>query len=63
MLYWQDLTEDEAIEAAIAEQGKDATASVAYCALESYGGGDSEEYRFWFELFLKLARRRHVGWA
>ena len=63
MIEWQNLSEKGAIEAAIAEHGKDATMSVAYCALESYGGSDTEEYRFWFELFLMLAKRRHVGWA
>ncbi|MDX0965390.1 hypothetical protein GOL41_17185 [Sinorhizobium medicae] len=51
------------MEAAVAEHGKDPTASVAYCALEAYDGRDSEEYRFWFGLFLKLAKREHVGWA
>ncbi|UDU18797.1 hypothetical protein [Sinorhizobium meliloti] len=63
MTGWQDLTEEDAIETAVAEHGKDPTASVAYCALEAYGGRDSKEYRFWFGLFLKLAKRDYVGWA
>lgn len=37
--------------------------SVAYCALEAYDGRENDEYRFWFGLFLKLAKREHVGWA
>ncbi|AEG56185.1 hypothetical protein [Sinorhizobium meliloti] len=63
MTNWQDLTEEDAIEAAVAEHGKNPTASVAYCALEAYNGRDNEEHRFWFGLFLKLAKREHVGWA
>lgn len=31
--------------------------------LEANDGRDSEEYRFWFGLFLKLAKRERVGWA
>ena len=63
MIEWQDLTQKDAIEAAIAEHGRDATTSVAYCALETYDGRESDEFRFWFGIFLKLARREHVGWA
>ncbi|AEH82565.1 hypothetical protein [Sinorhizobium meliloti] len=40
-----------------------ATMSIAYCALEAYDGRENDEYRFWFGLFLKLAKREHVGWA
>ncbi|WP_081159993.1 hypothetical protein [Ensifer aridi] len=63
MIEWRDLTEEAAIDAAVAEHGKDATTSVAYRALEAYRGVDTPEYRFWFGLFLKLAKRKHVGWA
>ncbi|PST18674.1 hypothetical protein C7U60_17725 [Mesorhizobium plurifarium] len=35
--------------------------AVAYCALEAYRGVDTPEYRFWFGLFRKLAKRKHVG--
>jgi hypothetical protein len=63
MTDWQDLTEEDAIEVAVAEHGKNPTASVAYCAFEAYDGRDSEECRFWFGLFLKLGKREHVGWA
>ncbi|MQX56242.1 hypothetical protein GHK61_24890 [Sinorhizobium meliloti] len=58
-----NLTEQDAIEAAVAEHGKDPAASVAYCALEAFDGRDSAEYRFWFGLFLKLAKRKRVGCA
>lgn len=34
MTDWQNLTEHDAIEAAVAEYGKDRAASVAYCALK-----------------------------
>nr|WP_167693525.1 hypothetical protein [Sinorhizobium meliloti] len=47
----------------MAEHGKDPAASVAYCALEAFDGRDSAEYRFWFGLFLKLAKRKRVGCA
>ncbi|MBP2236214.1 hypothetical protein J2Z31_002728 [Sinorhizobium kostiense] len=63
MIEWRDLTEEDAIDAAMAEHGKDATTSVAYRALEAYRGVDTPEYRFWFGLFLKLAKRKHLGWA
>lgn len=63
MIDWRDLTEEDAIDAAVGEHGKDATMSVAYCALEAYRGVDTPEYRFRFGLFLKLAKRGHVGWA
>lgn len=57
---WEFLAEDEAIDAAIEKYGKDPTTSVAYCAFETRGG---PEHRFWFDLFLKLAKSDHVGWA
>ena len=63
MIDWQDLTEEDAVDVAVAEHDKGATMSVAYCALEAYRGVDTPEYRFWFGLFLKLAKREHVGWA
>ncbi|MBM2716211.1 hypothetical protein JQK88_34650 [Mesorhizobium caraganae] len=56
-------TEDEAIETAMEQHGKDATTSVAYCALEASGNREDPEYRFWFDLFLRLLKRDHVGWA
>lgn len=43
MLDWQNMSEEEAIEAAIDEHGKDATTSVAYCALEANTGMESPE--------------------
>ncbi|MQV97042.1 hypothetical protein GHK46_06220 [Sinorhizobium medicae] len=58
---WQNLTEHDAIEAAVAEYGKDRAASVAYCALKAYDGRDGAEHRFWFRLFLKPAKRRRVA--
>ncbi|RVI62690.1 hypothetical protein [Sinorhizobium meliloti] len=61
MTDWQNLTEHDAIEAAMAECGKDRAASVAYCALEAYDGRDSAEHRFWFGLFLKPAKRKRVA--
>ncbi|THK33426.1 hypothetical protein EHS39_36470 [Ensifer sp. MPMI2T] len=63
MIDWSELTEEDAIDAAMDEHGKDTTTSVAYCALESYRGVDTPEYRFWLGLFLKLAKCEHVGWA
>ncbi|WP_292669136.1 hypothetical protein [Mesorhizobium sp.] len=60
---WELLAEDEAVDAAIDEFGQDPTTSVAYCALASYGQLDGAEYRFWFDLFLKLEKSSHVGWA
>ena len=60
---WQFMTEDEAIEAAIEEFGERETTSVAYCALNARGNGDGTEYRFWFDLFLKLMKASHTGWA
>ncbi|RVG89010.1 hypothetical protein [Sinorhizobium meliloti] len=63
MAEWQNISEENAIEAAITEHGKDATMSVAYCAVEAYDGRENDEYRFWFGLFLKLAKRERVGWA
>jgi len=56
-------TEEDAVDAAVDEHGKDPTSSVAYCALEAYRGVDTPEYRFWFGLFLKLAKGKHLGWA
>jgi hypothetical protein len=58
---WALLTEDEAIEAAVEKYGQDETTSVAYCALRAWG--DGAEHQFWFDLFLKLVKASHVGWA
>ncbi|MES0076693.1 hypothetical protein [Mesorhizobium sp. M0058] len=58
---WQGLTDDEAIEAATEKHGKDFTTSVAYCAFEASGDPDDPEYRFWFDLFLKLSKRTMSG--
>ncbi|MCO5965853.1 hypothetical protein [Sinorhizobium meliloti] len=63
MIDWRDLTEEAAINTAVDEQGKDASISVACCALEAYKGVDTPEYRFWYGLFLKLATREPLGWA
>ncbi|MDX0617695.1 hypothetical protein GOC93_29335 [Sinorhizobium medicae] len=64
MTDWRNLTEHDAIKAAMAERGKDPTASVAYCALGAYDGNShGEKYRFWFGPILKLAKGKHVGWA
>lgn len=60
---WEVLTDDEAIEAAIDRHGKDPTTSVAYCTFETSGKRDDPEYRFWLDLFLKLVKKGHVGWA
>lgn len=60
---WEDLTEDEAIDPAIDKYGKDPTTSVASCAFEALGSRGGPEHRFWFDLFLKLAKGDHVGWA
>lgn len=44
---WELVTEDEAIEAAIARHGKDPTTSVACCAFELSGHDkDDPDYRF-----------------
>lgn len=63
MLEWEAMSDEEAIEFAIDEHGKDATTSVAYCGLEAKLNGDSPESRFWFDLFMKLQKQNHVGWA
>ncbi|RUW31142.1 MAG: hypothetical protein EOS31_12065 [Mesorhizobium sp.] len=60
---WQGLTEDEAIEGATEKHGKDLVTSVAYCAFEAFGNPNDPEYPFWVDLFLKLLKRDHVGWA
>jgi hypothetical protein len=60
---WEVLTEDEAIDAAIDKYGKDPTTSVAYCAFEALDDSGGPEHRFWFDLFLKLVKSTHVGWA
>ncbi|MBZ9740607.1 hypothetical protein [Mesorhizobium sp. CO1-1-4] len=60
---WQILDDGEAIRAAVEKHGKDATTSVAYCGLEVAGNLEDAEYRFWFDLFLRLSKRDHVGWA
>ncbi|WP_156936532.1 hypothetical protein [Mesorhizobium sp. LNJC384A00] len=60
---WELLTEDEAIEAAIEKHSKDPITSIAYCAIEVSGNADDPEYRFWFDLFLRLSKKDHIGWA
>ena len=55
---WEAMSDEDAI-----EHGKDATTSVAYCGLEAKLNGDSPESRFWFDLFMKLQKQNHVGWA
>jgi len=60
---WFTMTEAEAIEMAIDRHGEDGITSVAYCALETWGDHGNPEYHFWFDLFLKLIKREHVGWA
>jgi hypothetical protein len=60
---WQFMTEEEAIEAAIEEFGEREITSVAYCALMARDNRDGAEYRFWFDLFLKLVKASHTGWA
>ncbi|MER9580949.1 hypothetical protein [Mesorhizobium sp. M0276] len=60
---WETLTDGEAIEAATERHGKDPTTSVADCAFEVSGRGEDPEYRFWFDLFLRLLKNDHVGWA
>jgi hypothetical protein len=63
VLGWEFLAEDEAIDGAIDKYGKDLTTSVAYCAFETFGDLGGPEHRFWFDLFVKLAKSDHVGWA
>ncbi len=63
ILGWETFSEDEAVDAAIDEFGRDPTTSVAYCAFAASGARDSAEYRFWFDLFMKLEKASHVGWA
>lgn len=46
-----------------AKYGQDPTTWVAYGAFEAFGDPRGLEYRFWFDLFLKLAKSEHVGWA
>nr|WP_157866255.1 hypothetical protein [Mesorhizobium japonicum] len=60
---WEGLADGEAIEAATHRHGKDPITSVAYCAFEASGNGEDPEYRFWFDLFLRLSKKDHVGWA
>ncbi|MEI9429194.1 hypothetical protein O7B34_15890 [Mesorhizobium sp. Cs1299R1N3] len=60
---WKFVSEDEAIDAAVSEYGKDQTTSVACCAFVAQGDSDRAGYRFWFDLFLKLAKSDHAGWA
>lgn len=60
---WEVFTKDEAIEAAIDKFGKDMTMSVAYCAFAADDGRKPPEYRIWFDLFRKLTKAAHVGWA
>lgn len=54
---WETLGVDEAIEAATERHGKDPVTSVAYCAFEASGNDKNPEYRFWFDLFLRLSKR------
>jgi hypothetical protein len=35
----------------------------AYCAFAADNGWKPHEYRFWFDLFLKIVKQAHVGWA
>lgn len=60
---WESFSDDEAVDAAVDEFGRDPTTSVAYCALAAYDQRGADEYRFWFDLFLKLVKGSHVGWA
>jgi phosphoribosylformimino-5-aminoimidazole carboxamide ribonucleotide (ProFAR) isomerase len=53
---WEVFTEGEAIEAAIDKFGKDPMTSVVYCAIAADGVRKSPEFRFWFDLFLKLEK-------
>ncbi len=59
---WESLSDAEAIEAAVDRHGKDGTASVAWCALEAWFNR-GPEYWFWMDLFLRLIKQEHVGWA
>jgi hypothetical protein len=58
---WEVFTEDEAIEAALDKFGKDPMTSVAACALAADDGGKPPEFRFWFDLFLKLENAAQGG--
>ncbi|KAA3448639.1 hypothetical protein C7I87_20870 [Mesorhizobium sp. SARCC-RB16n] len=60
---WETLTDEEAIEAATEKHAKDPKTSVAYCAFEVSGNRGNSEYLFWFNLFLKLSQKDHIGWA
>ncbi|WP_376742385.1 hypothetical protein [Ensifer canadensis] len=60
---WEAMSDEDAIDFAVDEHGKDATTSVAYCGLEAKLNGDSPESRFWFDLFMKLQKKDHVGRA
>lgn len=60
---WESMSDEEAIAAAIDEHGEDARLSVAYCGLEAKFNGDASESRFWFNIFMKLQKQEHVGWA
>ncbi|AEG06537.1 hypothetical protein CN128_33175 [Sinorhizobium meliloti] len=60
MIDWRKLTEEDAIHTAVDEHGKDATDISSL--LRKRSGVDTPEYRFWFGLFLKLAKREHIGW-
>nr|WP_139812080.1 hypothetical protein [Ensifer aridi] len=62
MIDWCELTEEDAIDAAMDEHGTPRHLWLI-CALQSYRGVDTPEYRFWLGLFLKLAKCEHVGWA
>ncbi|NTI23599.1 hypothetical protein G6M87_17150 [Rhizobium rhizogenes] len=59
---WESLSDAEAIKAAVDRHGKDGTTSVAWYTLEAWFDR-GPEYRFWMDLFLKLTKQTHVGWA
>ncbi|WP_342588914.1 hypothetical protein [Phyllobacterium sophorae] len=60
---WEVFTEEEAINAAIDKYRKDPLTSVAYCAFAADDGRKPPEYRFWFDLFLKLEKTGSSGVA
>jgi len=45
---------DEAAEAAMALWGESAVIAIAWCALSAHCDGDTQEYRFWFQVFACL---------
>lgn len=60
---WEYLSEDDAIEEAVERHGRDPLTSVAFCTLETHLGWETPEYRFWCDLFIKMIKEEHVGWA